>query len=194
MKENGNIIIENETVPERGQRKGLTSHPYRVLELVRRKRTQSRERNGMPNRTIIKFKRRQGTQAGRKETVARHLKQISLDTLLTRKRRQRNPSGIQHERPHAIGKSGFGLPGSMSMARWERDDRNLGKTRDLPEEMGNQIRRVGGSTNRSEPIRSRVADRLVVDRASRLQPAGRSELIKRRGRQSNVARKGNMDL
>lgn len=173
-----------------GQRKGLTSHPYRVLELVRRKRTQSSIRNGVPNRTIIKFKRRQGTHAGRKGAVARLRKQFSLDNYVTRKRRQCSRTGIQYELfARYIGKSEFSLPGSKSMARWERDDRNLGKTRSLPD----SYIRVGGSTNRSEPIRLRVTDRLVVDRASRLQPAGRPEL-NRRGRRYNVARKGNMDL
>lgn len=153
MRNYEHITIKLEAVPDMGQRKGLTSHPYRVLELVRRKRTQSRERNRMPNRTIIKFKRRQGTHAGRKGAVARPLKQISLDTYHTRKRRQCIQAGIRNERPHAIGESGFSLPGSMRMACRERDVRNLGKTRDLPEELGNQIRRVGGTTKRSEPIR-----------------------------------------
>lgn len=152
-------------------------------------------RNGTTNRTIIKFKRRQGTQPGRKETVARLLKQLSLDTFDRSKWRQCDYAGIQHEQPHTNGKSGFNLPGSKSMARWERDDRNLGKRRDLPERRETNSLRVGGSTQRSEPRWSRGADRLVVERASRLQPAGRPELKinNRRGRQNNVARKGNMD-
>ena len=148
-------------------------------------------RNGTTNRTIIKFKRRQGTQPGRKETVARFLKQFSLDTLFRRKWRQCHSAGIQNESPHAKGKSGFDLPGSESMARWERDDRNLGKPRDLLAEKGNQLSGVGRATKRSKPRWSRGADRFVVEGASRLQPAGRPEL-NRRGRQNNVARKGNM--
>ncbi len=127
MRNYEHIKIKLKTAPNMEQGKGLTSHPYRVLELVRRKRTQSSARNGVPNRTIIKFKRRQGTYAGRKEAVARRLKQISLDNYHTRKRRQFSHTGIRNEQPHATGESEFSLPGSMSTARWERDVRNLGR-------------------------------------------------------------------
>lgn len=194
MRKDGNITIDLEAAPDMERRKGLTSHPYRVLELVRRKRTQSSVRNGKSNRTIVKFKRGQGTHTGRKEAVARILKQNSLDTY-------KHVSGdsvfeLESETNDRTlsGESGFDLPGSMSMACWERYDRNLGKTRSFPEETSNQIHRVRESTNRSEPIQLRVADRLVRGRASHLQPAGRPELITKEGRQNNVARKGNMDL
>ena len=178
-----------EAGPEKGQRKGLTSHPYRVLELVRRKRTQSSDRNGQPNRTIIKFKRRQGSLTSRKGAVARTLKQFSFDNY-------KHPGGdslfelASNMKLPVKGEGQFIQAESKSMASRQRDDRNPGGTRSF---LDYRIVGVGESTNRSEPIWLRVADRLTCS-------AGQAICIQQNGptcvearRQNNVARKGNMD-
>lgn len=137
-------------------------------------------------RTIVKFKRRQGTHVGRKEGVTPLLKQISLDTY-------KNTDGDRVIRLESntiwliMVRVSIGLSGSKSMARWEREVRNLGGTHSL-----SAFSRVGGTTNRSEPIWLWVADRLTRRTGqAACKPARRPDLC-RSGRQSNIACKGNM--
>lgn len=192
MKEYGNIGIQTESRSRKGAEVRLSQPPItESWSLCGGNDPKVGNRNGTTNRTIIKFKRRQGTHSGRKESVAPHLKQISLDTFI-------HASGDGVSSPESNmndrsinGESGFNLPGSMSMARWERDVRNLGETHDLP--AINNDSWVGESTNRSAPRWLWVADRLTskIAQASCM-PALRARTI-RSGRQNNVARKGNMD-
>jgi len=143
---------------------------------------------GLETSLLLKFKRTQGTQAGRKEGVAPILKLFSLDTYL-------HIGGdsvvrlVSNMGAAVKGKVVFDLSGSKRMASWERDVRNLGGTHCLP---SSHDARVGGSTNRSEPRWLWVADRLTC-RAGQVacKPASRPDLC-RSGRRHNVARKGNM--
>ena len=84
MKEYGNIGNQSESRSQKGAEARLSQPPNtESWSLCGGNDPKVGNRNGTTNRTIIKFKRRQGTHSGRKESVAPHLKQISLDTFTT---------------------------------------------------------------------------------------------------------------
>jgi hypothetical protein len=131
---------------------------------------------GRGSRTMS-LKRTQGTlRAVRGERTP--LKQFSLVTTLSRRRR-RSLNGIRNEQA-VQGEAWEGLPGSESMAREEREVRNLGGPLPSPEKSGKIPQRQEEAL-----MAGRDSDRFIVA------GEGPKSQNQRRGRRGGVSRRGN---
>ena len=145
--------------------------------------------NGCRNRTTP-VKRRPGTlRAVRRSRTL--LKQFSLV-----RRNSAGGDGFAEPAPNTTGsvtgEGAVGLSGSESMARWEREVRNLGR----PLCLLGRLKAVRGRSDQRKKTGRRVSrgesDRLVVGRGKRQVLRDTSPDPFREGRRNNVACNGNM--
>ena len=146
-------------------------------------------RNEMANRTT-RLKRRQGTMRAARGSRT-PLKQYSPENHLPA-----GGEGVTQPEPNTAGsvrgEDPDDPPGSESVARMEREVRNLGRPLCLPAGREACWGRIDQREKAVRWVQRGESDRFTVGRG-KCPASGREPDPLRRGRQNNAARKGNMD-